>query len=88
MRHCVFGASVTYGKLIDEVFDLARMLEGRWDVEHDVVLCAFHSNIVYTKDDLNAEVYLENDDVHQLITDCMEFAVEYSQLKNKIGKCI
>lgn len=84
MRHCVFGASLERcAEKVRAANEVANWLEQRWDVEHDVALCAYHSKIVCTTEYGNAEIFLENDDVHQLIADCMEFAAEYEKVKNK-----
>lgn len=50
-------------------------LTDKWDVEHDVVLCAYHSKFDVHESGNNIEICLENDDLRQLINDCMEWAV-------------
>lgn len=84
MRHCVFCASLERCENEVKVASwVAESLEQRWDVEHDIVLCAYHSKVSCMTGHGNAEIYLENEDVHQLIADCMEFAVEYARIKSK-----
>lgn len=74
MRHCVFCASKECEYEIGVAKRTMNSLAEQWDVEHDVVLCAYHSEFVWLDGFGNVEICLENDDVHQLIKDCMEWA--------------
>ena len=86
MRHCVFCAGKDIPKnkqAIENANKAYSMLEEEWMLEHDVVLCSYHSNLEKSEDDENIVIWLTNDHVYQLITDCMEFASLMQYLKDK-----
>lgn len=84
-KHCVFCAGIF--PCNEESIRIAKKamdwLDERWSVEADVVLCDYHSKFTYTESGNNVEIYLTNDDLRQLIKDCMEWAVTTYSLKSK-----
>ena len=68
---------------IEAALSVAEMLRHFWSEEADVVENDYHSKIVEAKGDYNIEIYLENDDITQLVKDCVEFGVEMYKKKQR-----
>ena len=84
MKHYVFcGAE---GELKNSIYicaalKTAEILDMQFDLENDVAQCPYHSKIVQDEnpDDLNLEIYFENECAIQLIDDCMQWARVYDR---------
>ena len=84
MRHCVFCASNECADAINIAKQAMDCLDMQWMLEHDCILQSYHSEFwTGDGDRYNTAIYLENDDIHQLINDCMEFAILNHELRNK-----
>ena len=77
MYHYVFCAATNHSanaksiKLAEGVVDKLKM---NWELEADIIFCYYHSSITIIESCGNIEIKFENDDITQLINDCMEFA--------------
>lgn len=81
MKHYVFsaGTGIPENQLaISAANTVAKLLDTKFGLENDSVEAPYHSSITVEGNSRtpNIEVYLENEDVQQLIKDCMEWAVE------------
>lgn len=77
MHHYVFCAAINHPgnkKHIKIAKSVAEHLENIWLLEADVVLCNYHSKITIIENCGNIEIKLDNNDITQLINDCMTFA--------------
>ena len=85
MLHCVYcAAKIEKNKeSIQRALSVYEWLSEEWELEHDAVLCSYHSKITKADDGGNILIFLENDSVYQLIEDCMEFATALQKLKNR-----
>lgn len=76
MKHCVFCASVNHPKNQVAIFAAKAAMfrmDLEWMLEYDV--CgAVHSAITESNDFSNYSIWLENENVQDLIKDCMYFA--------------
>lgn len=76
-KHWVFSASnESCGDVIKVALYTAKSLGWTFELENDVVECAYHSTIKVHDDGYNTCISLQNTDLYQLIDDCMRFAVE------------
>lgn len=85
-KHYVFCAAIYEPKnkqSIEAALSISAMLRHFWSVEADVVENDYHSKIVEVNGDYNIEIYLENDDLAQLVKDCVEFGIEMYKKKSK-----
>lgn len=84
MKHCVYCAGILERnkKSVKIAEQVKNMLELQWMLEHDCILQSYHSEFEQINGEHNIEIYLSNDDMSQLIDDCMEFAM----LRQKLTK--
>lgn len=82
MKHCVFCAALIQQneKGISHAKYIKDMLEERWELEHDCILQSYHSKLEERNEEHNISIWLDNEDIHQLINDCMEYAREKREL--------
>lgn len=77
MYHYVFCAAKNHPgneKHIKIAKSIAKRLENIWSLEEDIVECHYHSTITIIEKYGNIEIKLDNNDITQLINDCMTFA--------------
>ena len=86
MKHYVFCAAsddLATNKNLCAALKATRVLQNQFALDSDPVVDTFHSFIGVdekqgTEGKTNqTEIYLENDDIHQLIADCMSWEREY-----------
>jgi DNA polymerase III sliding clamp (beta) subunit (PCNA family) len=84
-HHFVFcaGKSIESNqKSIEIAKKVMDHLEFHWAVQNDLVECQYHSTFKIIDTDHNFEIKLENNNLIQLIDDCMSFAVELNRVSN------
>jgi len=81
MRYCIFCCSGKLKDAIERATETMHSCVMKWDLDNDCVLCKYHSDISFSQDSYNASIWLENDDIHQLIEDAIYFSVELLKLK-------
>lgn len=77
MYHYVFCAAINHpanAKSIKLAKGVVDYLKRDWDLKADVVLCNYHSNITIIENNGNIEIKFDNDNIIQLIDDCIQFA--------------
>jgi hypothetical protein len=77
MHHCVFSASADHPSCQEAINRAKRVmafLDEDWAIEHDCVLCSYHSKFSTQEEFGNYSIWLDNDSQLQLISDCMAFA--------------
>lgn len=85
-KHCVFCASnESCPKAIYVATRIAKEVSDRFDLDHDVVESAYHSDVEVVDEGANTSVWMSNDTLSQLIDDCMIFAVELSKSNKRYG---
>lgn len=85
MKHCVYCAGIMdrNKESIKIAERVKNMLESQWMLEHDCILHSYHSEFEQINGEQNIEIYLSNDNMSQLIDDCMEFARVEQKLTEK-----
>lgn len=77
MQHYVFCAAInhpTNQKSIKIAKIIVEHLENIWSLEEDIAECHYHSSIIIIENCDNIEIKFDNNDITQLINDCMTFA--------------
>lgn len=75
--HYVFSAAINNPantKSIKLAKGVINELKRNWELEADIVLWNYHSTITIIENHDNIEIKFENNNIIQLINDCMEFA--------------
>jgi len=81
MKHCIFCSAT---RMVDDVrraMTAMNICDTGWFLEHDCIMQKYHSDFTMTTEMSNTSIWLENEDVHQLIKDCMEFSATQKELK-------
>ena len=84
MKHTVFFAkkeNIKNNIYICAAIKASKVLEGKFFIDNEAVAKTYHSGITVAEDfdSPEIEIYLENEDIYQLIEDCMAWAVLYSK---------
>lgn len=77
MHHYVFWAAINHpanAKSIKIAKSVVDYLKKDWGLEADNILCNYHSDIRIIEINDSIEIMFDNDNIIQLIDDCMEFA--------------
>lgn len=81
-KHYVLSASVAFYTVeIPKWKELCDFLSFVWEVDNDTAMQVVHSEISYGEEGGNFYVCIQNNDLHQMIRDCMTFAVLKEKMK-------
>lgn len=89
MKHYVFCCinDPKYAHVVEQAIIAANNLHVKFATENDNVECKYHSDITINREDgHNTSICFENNDISQLITDCMRWAREWDKFTDYMNR--